>query len=261
MPEFVGPTRYRDTYPYRWPISVVVSTTGTGPHEISVTLPGDWDYFWDNITDTTNGYDIVVTEPDGHEVVTYDISGFNATTRQGTIRISGVAFSSGSTIDVAILWLYWGKTSATSLMGSPTTASPLTGTITTIGPAPGEPVVRFRQNVQLETFDKDPLEDVYFWQRYGAQLALRTHTYQGVLSGDGPEYINFAVTDDGADQASMYTVSTVKAVLDNNGDLLVGLEVYGGTNGDDYLVEQDVTTNEGRQRLLASKLTVTTRAE
>lgn len=259
MPVHNGPTQLSSTYRKRWPVLVEVNATGTGPHEISVTIPDDWDYFWDNVQDTTNGYDIVLTEPDGETIPTYGFVGFDHTNRVLAIRASGVAFSSASSIDLAVMWLYWDKDSATNLTGSPTSSSPKTGRISLTGPTTYETVVNFNANA-LETVKKDPLEDIFVWFNLDAQLARRIHTYESQNTGEGPEYVDLDVTDDGASQ-SMTSLSTAKAVLNGRGELLLGMEVYDGTNGDTYLVELQMTTTEGRQRLFAARLEVDTRAE
>lgn len=122
---------YDSDYRQRAAISIP-SSAGAATIDADITIPSDWDDFWDVID--ASGNELRVTGPDGYTLVTYDVDdgaggAFNRTTRAGRIRIDG-ASTPAVAAECLLFWVYF-DTSSTQGDGSSavTITSALTGYI------------------------------------------------------------------------------------------------------------------------------------
>lgn len=187
-----GPAWYDSSWLYRWPIAVDAVTGGdSGSVDINVVVPATWDWFWDGVQDTANGYDIIVCGSDGVTLLDFQYSGFNHTNRTLTIQID--AFALAGTGKMELIWLYWYKTSPSNLTTSFTPASPITGYIYRDGPVsgysfvadvplPGETTPRF-------TVAKKTTETLRIWVDITYLLSLSPKTYNGKYCLEGVSFV------------------------------------------------------------------------
>lgn len=127
----VGPNWYSNgatTWLRRYPVAVDgVTGTSSGTVDVTFAIPAAWDDFWDNVTDTTTGYDIIVTGADGRTLLSFDLSGFSYANRTCTVRIDGLALV--GTGKMEMVWLYWTSAQASNLGAVVTITSAITGYI------------------------------------------------------------------------------------------------------------------------------------
>lgn len=264
-----GPSVEDYEYARRWPFLVNVGGTGTGPHEATIDLPERWAVFWDNISDTTNGYDIVPLAANGIDVATFDLTTGAASIAAGitaedlNVRLSGLSYVS-STIDAGVGWLQWdytGASGASDRSGSPTTASPLTTNLDVLEPATDEVVIPYSPDSIPGPYKKDPDESIRLWFDVTPLLMKRVHKQQESRAGSGIEAIFFQVTNSGTADSSMKDADAHDYVVDGQGRHLIGCLVLGGTTATNYLAELLCYMTDGRVRKLVAEVDVLTRVE
>lgn len=134
----VGPNWYKNgstEWNRRYPVAIdAVTGTSSGTVDVTFSIPAAWDDFWANVTDTTNGYDIIVTGPDGRTLLSFDLSGFSYASRTCTVRIDGLALVDTGRMEM--VWLYWSSTQASNLGAVVTISSAITGYIELGEPPP-----------------------------------------------------------------------------------------------------------------------------
>ena len=190
----VGPNWYRNgatTWNRRYPVAVdAVTGTSSGTVDVTIVIPAAWDDFWDNVTDTTNGYDIIVCGSDGRTLLSFDLSGFNHANKTCTVRIDGLVLA--DTARMEIVWLYWSSAQASNLGAVVTISSAISGYIEL-----GEPVqewtVRARPMTPGSTtpeqrVSKNPSDILHIWwdlsdlllPRPADALHARSTGYEGI---------------------------------------------------------------------------------
>ena len=71
------------------PVTIDGSGATAGTHDFEVTIPADWDDFWDNIR--SDGNDIVLTDADGKSILNFQFkSGFNLPNRSLTLQAENI---------------------------------------------------------------------------------------------------------------------------------------------------------------------------
>lgn len=151
----VGPNWYSNAaapavvWLQRHPVAVdAVTGTSSGTVDVTFAIPAAWDDFWDNVQSTANGYDIIVTGPDGRTILSFDLSGFSHTNRTCTVRIDGLVLA--GTGKMEMVWLYWNSAQASSLGAVVTITSAISGYIE-LGSPPGYAAVVARPLVPGQT--------------------------------------------------------------------------------------------------------------
>lgn len=215
----------------------VISDRGGVEGEWQITMPKNFDEFWDKIQDTTNGYDIIVTEQDGETLTTFDLSGFNHSTKTVTIRWNGAA-SEGSGSH-GVYWIYWNKATPSDLSGSPTTASPTSALISLVDPGK----TRFTLDATTEragaTAPSDEIgvtssDDVMVWVRFPkGSMPVRAFPSEGSDSLYEPDSMVFSVLIAEVDQ-SKDTPAKNRVAEDKNGDFWFGVFFDGLSDATDY---------------------------
>ena len=261
-----GPSFENSSYRRRWPVLINVGGSGTGPLEATIDLPERWDHLWDNISDTTNAYDVVPTLADGTTIPTFDLTTGKASLALGiiagdlNIRCSGLSWS-GGTIDAGVMWVYWLRAAASDRSGSPTTSSPLGSNTAVIHPSPDEKVATYSPNSIPGPYRKDSDETLRIWFDVTPLLVDRVHASEKSKAGGGVDSFYFEVTNAGTADGSMKDASGHKYIVDGHGRHLIGCLVTGGTTANNYLAELHVTTTDGRVRKLVAEVTVDDRVE
>lgn len=254
----VGPMWLHTSHMQRHPVAVDgVTGTSSGTVEATINVPAFWDDFWDNVQDTTNGYDIVVTNSDGVTVLTYDLSGFSAANRTCTIRISGLALN--ATTKMTMIWLYWNRESAPDQTGSPTTASPITAYVY-LGLPAGSSVVVARHDppgvtVPTQKVTHDPAAVSHLWWDITGTLSRQGEPYNGGHGLEGPLWATATVDPATATSADASTRFTY-----HNGRLWVRQRYSGGGSGNDSTATLTIATTDGRTLVFKAGIDIQTLA-
>lgn len=242
----IGPRWLHTDHNQRYPVAVDgVTGASSGTVEVTINVPSFWDDFWDNVQDTTNGYDIVVTDSDGVSVLTFDLAGtFNHANKTCTIRISGLVLDAAS--KMTCIWLYWNKASASSQQGTPTTASPITAYVY-LGKPTGETLVVARHETPGVTTPsqrifKDPAEVFHVWWDVTDILARQVQPYN---RGTGLESIAWATHSELAPGAFTPSDANTRYAM-ADGKLYVRVQGSAGGTGTNANSLLTIKTTEGR---------------
>ena len=99
---------------------VTVRGDGTANIDVSITIPQDWDHFWDNVR--ADGFDVVLTAADGVTVLDFQRATWTPASRDGVLQVGGLSVAADADTDSCI-WLYYGDPSAADRAGTPTIGS------------------------------------------------------------------------------------------------------------------------------------------
>lgn len=244
---------------YRWSVSL----DGNGsPADFQFTVPADHP-FWDYID--SNGYELQVTDSDGYTVLSYQLSGFNYTTRTLAIQLDAYTAVAG----IQQVWLYAG------MSGAPSGASVLTISGARSGyldvAAPVAPVIvalpeRPGDTSPSVAIAKQAAEEIWVTMDYGAILAKKAQptgsSTQKYSAWEEIKTVVYAVYDDASAQAAMINATSPR-IFDGR---WVRLLVKAGTSGTNYTCRVTVTTTfpdnqTGRTLVNSFKVQVYTVAE
>ena len=221
-------------------ITVDNSAGTTAAHNVTVTIPAQWDDFWDTID--ASGNELRVTDSDGQAAKVWDLSGFNKTNRTGTIRIESVSMTAST---MQRLCLYWGSVgTAGSASGAPATGSPKTGylgldmkrrVLVAIPEDAGATIPR----LSISKGTADELDVVI---DYGALMSARLAPHAGRLLAEEIDRITLQVLDSSAvDQTAMYDLSKCR-FIGTSTQSFVSLRIKAGTNAANYTAVLSMTT-------------------
>jgi len=122
---------YNGSWSFRHPFSVWRSGAG-GAVDVNIAIPSWWDEFWEQVD--ADGDDIRITAADGYTELSWQLSGWNSTTRTGTIQIDNMTLVQQR---LELGWIYWGNAGAAAVTPSGhTPASPVIGSIYVGAPGP-----------------------------------------------------------------------------------------------------------------------------
>jgi len=226
---------------------VIDCTAGGGTIDATCTVPKDWDLFWLNVK--AAGADIRVTDADGFTLLTYDLNGFNASTRTLIIEIDG--YVSPSTTSMVVVWLYWGNSSAADASTVFAPAASKTGTINPSGPPkpiwktaperPGE--VRAKQQVS-----KAAAEVLFVTFDFADEMIKRVSPLADSYLLEEIDYFAVTIEQAGANQAAMVDLPSQRLV---HPYYVIGA-IKSGTDANDYRIKCRITTVDpsGRYRVL-----------
>lgn len=222
------------SWKYRASISVYYSGV-TGTKDVTITVPVDWDFFWENVTATGN--DIRVTSGNGYTLLTYQVLSFDQTTRTATIQIQAASLD-GSTLNC--FWLYWGHSSASSGATTFTASSPVTGYIELGKPQILIPVQRegFGDSRPRNTLSKQASETLWVWFDLAGLLHQRGSPFQDRALWEEIQYATVKVYNAGVDDTAMYEPTSMRIVQGR----YLKAEIKAGSSGDDRTVRLTIGT-------------------
>lgn len=250
----IGPSWYSTGHLNRAPIMIDDTAGASSPIDVGVTVPAAWAEFWDNVQDTTNGYDVVVTGADGRTKLNFDHSGFSYANKTLTLQIDGYATTATGKADC--VWVYWNKTSPSDEGTAVTITSAKTGYIEIGEPPPGR-VVRAQplvpgQTASSQRIAKDPNETIHVWFDLTDSLIRRgpDDQYNNHRGYEGIDYATPAGTPGGT-----ITVTASKTRFVTVADrIYVLVEVSSGTSGNDEALYLTVVTEPGHPNSSARTL-------
>ena len=206
----------------------------------TLTIPTNWDQFWDNVSDTSTGFDIIVTEQDGETLVTdFDYVGFVHSTKTLTLRWNPAVVAGTNKHDV--FWIYWNHSG---------TASDQTGTVINVTfteealISMQDPIAalyslkagaeRPGSTTPSDAIAVTPGGDHFAWVRVGTgNLATRQRQSAGSDRLYEIKSFDFTVEQSGAN-VSKDTPANNRITEDINGDTWIGVFFDGLADANDY---------------------------
>ncbi len=244
---------YNGNWKRRIPVTINASTSGSGTYDLEVTIPVDWDDFWDNTR--SDGNDIVLTDADGTSILDFQFkAGFNLTNRSLTLQARNVVLSTANVMRVVQLYYdYSGQT--TSLQTSFSIGSFLVGYVY-LGSPSGFVVkdVGFRPigTVPVSVFQKDIDDQIDIWFPVGAALAKRRIEYNQKLDFKLPRRFGLQVKNSSkVNQTAMYALEETRLI---NGWCRVRIKA--GSDNTDYTVRLGMTTTDSEAIVFSCLLQV-----
>lgn len=242
---------YDDAFRRRKAITVH-SAAGGGSFDADITIPPDWDEFWDEIDSAGN--ELRVTRADGYTLLTYDVDNgsggaFSLASRLGRIRID-TAGAVGTATETCLFWVYFDSTSTQGDASQAVTmTSVLTGYIELAAPSTYicsfEPP-RAGLTAPRQSIGKGASDDLFVWLDLSQQLSTRVTKFANRMQYEEPIQALYSVVNGaGAAQAAMITAADtrwVEVVEGNARRLFLRVRVKAGTSGTNYTLIATVTT-------------------
>lgn len=237
---------YHQDWTQRAPI-LIDNFNGASQIDATVALPADFPRFWENVDAANSGADIRVTLADGRTLATFDVDGFNSSTKTALIEIDNLAAT--STDAGLILWLYWGatgKSSATTTFapaqgaktGHVSVAVPGSGTQRMVKCAPEAPGAQTPRTEVHKTSN----DTIHLWWDLTGVLGTRAIPEEGRRSLDEVDNVSYTVFEQSTPVPGMITESETRMV----GAGFVRTTIKAGSNGTNYLARLLVTLTSGR---------------
>ena len=235
-----------DIWPYRVPVGVNNLSGGT-PIDVTFTVPPQLESFWDNID--AAGAELRMVDADGETKLNYALNGaFNSATRTCTLDVDGYVPPSSDAI--VLLWLYWGKTGASSGATGVTIAGAKPGKVHLGKPHKDRTVLCQAATPGTTTpsaiVSKTSNETVHVWWRLPrALLSHRKELWAERPALDEVDFVAFSVEQGGLDQSALYTESETRLCEADNGDMWIRTTVTAGTSGQAYTLILTVGATDG----------------
>jgi hypothetical protein len=220
--------------------SISVDIAGATPVDVDVTIPRDWDDFWDVID--SSGLELRAVWYDGTTVLAYSVDNgsggaFDRTNRLGRIRIDGMTVPAVTA--VLQIWLYY-DSSTTQGSGAVATvmAASRNGYIELGRPAQH----RFAHMPQTarslkprSIVHKTVNEQVFIWIRLDGALSKRSTPGNRSATHEEALYATMTVQNSsGVDQATMYDTDKIRFVWIARGEMWMRIRVKAGTTATFY---------------------------
>ncbi|MFT5683866.1 MAG: hypothetical protein ACI8RZ_004798 [Myxococcota bacterium] len=246
---------YSASLRFQTPIAVEISTGTFGSTEVNqdvqVTIPVDWDHFWENTR--SDFFDVVLTDVDGTTKLTFARVGPpDHGSRVLTLNIQDWDAPSGKA--VCLLWLHYGDSSAaTDPAPGATVSSPLTASITLAKPGgwlATHSAPRSGRNQDVWTKRSTEIRDL--WVRFPG-MAQRRSKSRGVVGLEWLSYVKIDLFDaTPTAQPSLSDLGRFRFV----GSQFVRVDLRAGLSGTTYAVTVTATTNLGQRLVYPASLQV-----
>jgi len=218
---------------YRVAVSVDPAAAGGAAADVSITVPVDYDHFWDNVQ--ADGDDVRLVLSDGKTKTTYVLTTWTYASRIAVIEADAITMSPDDTI--LCLWLYYGNATATDGAGAPTIMSAKTGVIQLAGP--GRPrIIASRSRPGATKPDlqiaKTTDETLFVWQRIDGLVSRRSRASAAKPGREAIVYAGYTVETGGAAQASMVDNDTIRFLETPDGAFWCRMTVKAGSDSTNY---------------------------
>ncbi len=236
---------YDDNYQRRAAISVP-NSAGAASADIDITIPPDWDEFWDVID--AAGAQLRITAADGRTLVTYDVDkpgggAFSSTARTGRLRIDAASLTNTANA-CCLFWVYFDpETTVTAGDVVVTMSAPIDGYIELGRPADRRLVLQkqppgLTRPQSLES--KESTATIHYWLDAAQVLELYRRPSSGHLQYEEVAAALVVIKDSAGADANALEVHAdtrfVEVVRGRERRMWVRISVTGGTDGSRYTV-------------------------
>jgi len=224
-------TWYSASWKRRMPITIDTSLKASGNVTFALTIPPDWDDFWDNVR--SDGYDVVILDETGNGAISFERVTWTPSTKTGVFKAYFGAVKGANVIHQA--WLYWNNPDQSSDLA--TTGLPVSSENAYIYlGAPFKYIVSVAGRSSLSTvpttvIQKDPDEDIDVWFPVSQLLSPRALASSEKLDFKLINYYDFEVLDSSSVSQSMILLNDTRAI---NG--WVKCRLIDGTTNTDYVL-------------------------
>lgn len=234
---------------FRESITLDNSAVGGAAADAALSIPADWDIFWDNVLDGASaGFDVHFTTADGFTPVTFERSSFVIATRVATFEFDNLKVEPNG---MTALYMYWGDPAGADLSVVVTPISAITAIVDQSEPT-GIRVNLLRENpgevnpFQRVTKSTTEIVDV-FWLVDDRLRPASAATEGQSRFEELEDIVSFAVELAGVDQ-SLGDAGDARVITASNGKTWVRTRILaGGVDGTPYTAVLKVQTSEGQQ--------------
>lgn len=238
-------TWYDSAWRQRQPIAIDASATGdsaVNPRDVEVTIPSDWDLFWDNIR--SDFFDVIVVSATGQLLDFSRKGGANYSDRILTLQIDNYGIK-GQTISIAYVY-FANPDQASDLSTSTTIATPLAGYIELSRPTAflvSQPLLRAPSSVPQTTFVKSTTDEIDVYFAVDNLFGNRATKYNNRLLYEGIDYVNVLSLDSSnTNDTGRYDEDETRFIAGH-----VRVRAKGGSDDTDYALVCRVYTTETQQ--------------
>tara|TARA_R100000234_G_scaffold56126_1_gene33812 strand:+ start:309 stop:1064 length:756 start_codon:yes stop_codon:yes gene_type:complete len=232
---------YSNTWGYRLPVSIN-NTSGATSFDATITVPFDAQIFWSNVEN--DGHDVRFTSSDGMTVLAYNRATWNYSDRVAIFNVDSVPCASNDA--TAIMFMYFGNSSASDGSTSPSISSAKTGSIELASHVGGQTVVlrpfRAGETIAQQKISKTSNEEIDVWIDCRRALQKRSVAFNKSRRLEEVDYIQVQVLANGSDQSGQYDES--KTTLSDPG--WVKCRLKAGSSGTDYTLAVTIGTSQTR---------------
>lgn len=233
---------YDSNWSSRWPVAcnVLGGAETSGTEDLEISIPKDWDDFWENIR--ADGFDIIIADGLGNlQTFKLQAASFSKTNRVCVIDVQNVEFGNRNSISVVYLY-YNNPDQSSSLGGSFSPSSPKTGKIFLNAPSlrvVSDPLPRGGSKTPTATFQKTYYDECYIWFRVSSLLSSRIQPYNKKSGFETIQYVQMFSYDSSGTSDSSRLKEELTAIIPG----WVGVCVAEGSNDTDYTVNLIVQTH------------------
>jgi len=236
-------TWYNENYKNRQIVGVDVfgGSAGTPSSiDLEVTMPKDWDQFWDNIR--TDMYDVVATDRDGNLLSFSRKTGANYSTRTLVIQVDNYLVKDSDSMS-AIYIYYNNPAQASDLSVVTTITTPKKAYIMLDNPHSriiSANISTSALDIPIQTFTKGTGESIHVYFMYGSIFAKRITPYNDRSDLEGIDFVTVHSYDNlGADNSSRYIEADTRL-----GNGFIRATFTAGENNTDYAISVKITTTQ-----------------
>ncbi len=242
---------YNKDFKRRVPFLIDCSSTSAGAIDFTVTIPTEYDDFWNNTR--SDGFDVVITDYTGQQLAFQRLTWTPATPR-GIFQVSGYTLPASNTMLVG--YVYWDNPDQSSdLSTSVSVSSAKLGQIY-LG-APFGNIINLQSRSGLSTVpttivqkDVDEKIDIFF--PVSQLLAPRSLPYNERLDFKSIRYIDVQVLNSsGINQATMYALEETRLIAG-----FCRVRVQAGVTNTDYVVRALIYSSDSEVFILSCLLQV-----
>ena len=236
---------YSTNYKQRIPIAVKLEYVGGVPpaatqtKDIEVTIPSNFDAFWDNIK--SDAFDVILVNHD-NTILTFQRSAFNYSNRQLTLQVDNYTYDNKEN-STGLIFMYWNYGSATDLASSFVASSPMSATVFLGSPMGrlilGDPTGNNTSNSPSGTITKAVDENIYVWFEYSNLMNRMKAPYNNRTFFETIKQVKvFSFDSSGTDSAGRF--DALETVFCSG---YIGVLAKAGTNNTTYLLGAFITTS------------------
>jgi len=227
--------------------AIAIDATGTADSTVTardseVSIPADWDLFWDNIR--SDFYDVIVVDPRGQLLNFSRAVGADYANRVLTLEIDGYATKGQSVVQI---YVYFGNPDQSSdLAVSTTITGALNAFVELARPTAflvSQPLLRPAVSAPQVAFVKATTDEIDVYFAVNNLFGDRSAKYNNRLLYEGIDYVNVLSLDSsGTNDTGRYDEGQTRFIAGH-----VRVRAKGGSDNTDYALVCRIYTTETQQ--------------